>query len=216
MDRDRRRWPDPAELAAVGAEHLDRRGDEAPVAEPLAGALDARVGERLPQPRGVVGELVGAVQRLAAQRVLVVDVRRADRMAGARRSRPTSATCQRSIRSSIGRPVMTATSGRRALVRRRGLGVQAPRDPPRAAGEPAGLDGARGSRAPSPSGRARGRSRSRTARRRSRAPSPAPRRIAVPTPGVEDHRDARSLAIRRRCCRGCGCPCPRRSASRAA
>src|SRR3954468_6325014 len=66
-----------AELAAVRAEHLARRREVAPVGQALAGALDARVREQRPQLRRVVGDRVGPVERLAAQRVLVVDVGRA-------------------------------------------------------------------------------------------------------------------------------------------
>jgi hypothetical protein len=66
----------------VGAQQLARRGDVAPVGQPLAGALDARVGEGRPQPRGVVGQRVRTLERLAAERVFVVDVGRADRRKG--------------------------------------------------------------------------------------------------------------------------------------
>ena len=47
------------ELAAMGAQQLARRGDEAPVGQALARALDARVGEGGPQARGVVADLGG-------------------------------------------------------------------------------------------------------------------------------------------------------------
>ena len=67
-----------ADLLAVGRQQLDRGRDEAPVGLRRGRLLDARVREAVPEPRDVVGELVGPVERLAAERILVVQVGRAD------------------------------------------------------------------------------------------------------------------------------------------
>jgi len=68
----------PADLLAVRRQELDRRGDETPVGQRIGGRLDACVGEAVPEPGDVVGQLVRAAQRLWAERVLVVQVGRAD------------------------------------------------------------------------------------------------------------------------------------------
>ena len=51
------------QLAGVRAEQAHGRADEAPVAEPRPGALDARVGRGVAQQRGVRGERARPVQR---------------------------------------------------------------------------------------------------------------------------------------------------------
>src|SRR5438045_1964969 len=59
VDRQRlARGRQPWQLAAVRAGDAARRRDVALVAQALAGPLQAGVGERAPQQRGVVGELV--------------------------------------------------------------------------------------------------------------------------------------------------------------
>ena len=67
-----------ADLLAVRRGQLQRGRDVAPVAERVGRWLDARIREAVPQPRDVVGQLVGAAQRLGAQRVLVMQIGRAD------------------------------------------------------------------------------------------------------------------------------------------
>src|SRR5205823_1796302 len=57
---------------------LARGGHEPLVGQPLTGPLDARVGERRPQASGMAEELVEPLERLGGQRVLVVDLARAD------------------------------------------------------------------------------------------------------------------------------------------
>ena len=76
---------------------LHGRGDEAPVGQPLAGALEARVGKRLPQPRGVARR-APAGPRAARRRAGPRSARRARSTArNARRSRPDHAASNASI-----------------------------------------------------------------------------------------------------------------------
>jgi hypothetical protein len=62
----------------VRGEQLHGRRDEAAVADRLRGRLHARVREAVPEARDVVGQLIGAAQRLRAEGILVVQVARAD------------------------------------------------------------------------------------------------------------------------------------------
>jgi hypothetical protein len=66
------------DLLAVRGEQLDGRRDEAAVADRRRRLLDARIRKAMPEARDVVGQLIGAAERLRAERVLVVQVARAD------------------------------------------------------------------------------------------------------------------------------------------
>ncbi|HEY1275693.1 MAG TPA: hypothetical protein VGF25_12305, partial [Thermoleophilaceae bacterium] len=68
-----------ADRVAVRAERLRGRDGVAPVGQALPGALQARVGERAPELLRVCADLGRAVERLGRQRILVADVRPAER-----------------------------------------------------------------------------------------------------------------------------------------
>ena len=68
----------PFERPLVGGQQLRRRGDVVLVGQPLPGPLESGVREGGPQPRGMAGELVGTLERLVGERILVVDPRIAE------------------------------------------------------------------------------------------------------------------------------------------
>ena len=70
--------------AGVAADGAHRQGDEAAVREARAGALQGHVGERPPEPLGMLAERRDAVQRARRQRILVVQVGRAELQEGTR------------------------------------------------------------------------------------------------------------------------------------